>query len=134
MAAVEKGKGKKMKKIALLLLMMMAAPLLAQTAAVNGYCTAGAAAALTSGLKSSDTLQGIVPYCLVTVYLTGTTNKATIYADGNNTPLTNSFTANSDGSWLFYAATGVGYDIVMSGGTPSPVPPNCVGGLAEGAD
>jgi len=96
---------------------------LAQTAAANGYCTLGGAPAVTSGLSSSNYLQGIVPLCTVTVYLTGTQTKATIYADSNNTPLTNGFTANIDGSWMFYVAKGPGYDIVMSGGTPLPISP-----------
>jgi hypothetical protein len=104
---------------------------LAQTAAFNGYCTLGGSQSATSGLKSSNYLQGVIPHCTVTVYLTGTTNKATIYADAAGAPLTNSFTADAlpspnAGAWLFYAATGQGYDVMMSGGDspntyPSPV-------------
>jgi len=41
---------------------------------------------------------------------------ATIYSDKSSTALTNPFTANSDGSWLFYAATSKGYDVKLSGG------------------
>lgn len=90
---------------------------LAQTAPVSNYCVLGAKQASTSGLNSSNYLQGIIPRCTVTVYLTGTTTQApVIYKDSANTPLTNPFTANADGSWLFYAPSGTGYDVVLSGG------------------
>ena len=59
---------------------------------------------------------GLIPQCSVTVYLTGTTNKATIYSDANNTVLTNPFKATTKAQWLFFAAEGQGYDVVMSGG------------------
>jgi hypothetical protein len=115
-----------MKKLILLLFVFSAVNAAAQTAAFNGYCTLGAAHATISGLNASNYQQGMIPSCTVTVYLTGTLTKATLYADAGGTPLTNSFTANTNASWLFYAATGAGYDVVMSGGTspntyPSPV-------------
>lgn len=97
---------------------------LGQTAAVNGYCTLGAAPAVTSGLNSSNYLQGIVPNCTVTIYYTGTTNLvpgSVVYSNSTGTILGNPFTGNTDGSWLFYALTGIGYDIVLSGGNPVPV-------------
>ena len=98
-------------------------PALGQTAAFNGNCTEGGIPSLTSGLPSSNRLLGVIPHCTVSVYLTGTTTLATIYSDANNTTLTNPFTATpvylpNSGSWLFYAATGQGYDVVMSGGDP----------------
>jgi hypothetical protein len=57
------------------------------------------------------------------VYLHGTQNLATIYADSNNTPLSNPFTANAytspnSGGWIFWAATSVCYDVVGNGGVP----------------
>ena len=52
----------------------------------------------------------------MTVFITGTTTKATIYADGSNTPLTNPFQAKLNGQWLLYAATTPSYDIQLSGG------------------
>lgn len=100
----------------------------AQTSAFNGYCAMGGGGSVTSGLKSSNYLQVIVPGCTVKVYLTGTTNIATIYKDASNTPLANPFTATTiqstqTGQWLFYAATGQGYDVVMTGGiTPNTFP------------
>lgn len=86
------------------------------TAAFNGYCTLGATVSSTSGLKSSNFLQGVIPQCKVTVYLTGTLTPATIYSNAGSGSLTNPFTANVNGSWLFFAAEGQGYDVVMSGG------------------
>jgi hypothetical protein len=118
----------------ILLLMIFALPLLAQSPAtmpVTGYCTLGGSHAAVSGLNSTNYLQGIIPGCTVTAYLHGTTNLATIYADDNNTPLSNPFTAvmpNSpnSGAWIFWAATGEGYDVVGSGGVapityPAPI-------------
>jgi hypothetical protein len=200
-----------MKKI-LFLIFFLTTSLYAQTAALNGYCNLGATKALTSGLNSSNSFQGLVPSCTVTVYIdsvysvenasytsggtvTGTTGQtcnvtflggttdgtgtvtltgtntigsgatitvssggdystapttatlssgtatcsgtaavsatmtpalATLYSDSSNTVLSNPFTANTDASWLFYAAVNQGYDISMSGGIspyvyPSPV-------------
>jgi len=46
---------------------------------------------------------------------------ATIYSDGASTPLSNPFTSQTNGQWLFYAGNGE-YDITMTGGgLPSPV-------------
>jgi hypothetical protein len=105
-----------MKKV-LLFLFLIVTPMFSQTGVVSGYCNLGATQANTSGLKSTNYLQGVIPDCTVKVYLTGTTTLATIYSDSLSTPLTNPFTANADASWLFYAATGQSYDIVLSGGT-----------------
>lgn len=93
----------------------------AQTAAIQNHCTQGGVQANVSGLPSTNYLNGIIPSCTVTVYLTGTQTKATIYADGNNTPLSNPFTANAansidPGGWKLFAAVNQGYDVVMSGG------------------
>lgn len=196
-----------------LMLFLFAAPSFASTAAITGYCVLGATPAKTSGLSSTNKLQGIIPSCTVTVYLnslysvesasytsggtitgsfgqtcsaeflggttdgTGTitltgTNTiaggtafvvssltgvyssapttatlsngtatcsgtatisavmtpalATIYSDSSSTALTNPFTADADGFWLFFAAVNQGYDVVLSGGVspniyPSPV-------------
>jgi hypothetical protein len=121
---------------------VLAPALRAQTAAVNGFCNQGGTHSKTSGLSSSNYLQGIVPHCTVTVYLTGTTTKATIYADAVSTPLTNPFTAGdiapvSAGKWIFFAVIGQGYDVVLSGGDapntyPSPVTIVDVGQLGTG--
>jgi hypothetical protein len=97
---------------------------------VNGDCTIGGQQALTSGLPSTATqqigttnvlagagVQDSFPFCIVTVYNTGTIVKATIYSNSTGTTLANPFSANNDGSWTFWAAQGAGYDIVISSGT-----------------
>lgn len=93
----------------------------AQNSAVTGYCVKGATPATTSGLNSTNTLQGVVPGgpagCLVQVYVSGTVTPATIYSTVGGTVLTNPFRATTSGQWVFYAATGA-YDIVLSGGLP----------------
>jgi hypothetical protein len=123
----------------------------AQNSALTGYCTQGATAALVSGLKSTNQLQGVIPKCTVTVFQTGTSTKATIYSNSTRTPLANPFTANAtSGQWLFYAATAC-YDVVLSGGTPPnsfqspvtltgicpvslPIPGSVDAGIYAGAD
>lgn len=94
----------------------------AQTQATQGFCSTGGASVVTQGMKSTTAVQVSYPKCLVTVYLTGTTTKAAIFSNGSGGVLGNPFTANTDASWIFFAATSVGYDIVMSGGTPVPFP------------
>lgn len=109
-----------MKKIlAILATLLVPTAALSQTGAIADFCKQGATAAQTVGLQSTNQLQGIIPSCTITVYLTGTTSIATIYADGVSTPLGNPFTANAvTGQWLFYSAVNQGYDVVLSGGIP----------------
>lgn len=90
----------------------------AQVGAFTNYCSQGASQATTSGLKSTNYQLGAIPSCAVTVYLTGTTTKATIYSNSSSTPLTNPFTATTAGQWLFYASITSCYDVTMSGGFP----------------
>lgn len=95
----------------------------AQNAALTDFCVQGGTPAAVSGLPSTNRMQGIVPSCTVTIYLTGTLTKATIFSDIGGTPLSNPFTANALGSnapgqWLAYAAKGSAYDVVLSGGIP----------------
>src|SRR5208282_5296198 len=107
-----------MKKILFLLALLFPIAAHAQTAAYSGFCDQGATSATTSGSNSTNKLQGVIPYCTVTVYLTGTLTKATIYKDAINTPQTNPYQTLANGQITFYAATGQGYDIVKSGGIP----------------
>ena len=107
-----------MKKILFLLALLFPIAAHAQTAAYSGFCDQGATSAVTSGLSSTNKLQGIIPYCTVEVFLTGTLTHATIYKDAINTPQTNPYRTTVNGQITFYAATGVGYDIVKSGGIP----------------
>lgn len=102
----------------------------AQFVAFNGVAEYGGRQATVSGLAASNYQLGIIPHATITVYLTGTTTLASIYSNASGTVLSNPFTADtlssaSPGAWLFYAATGQGYDVVMSGGdapTVFPVP------------
>lgn len=95
----------------------------AQTSVLPMYsCENPGVKAITSGSSSSNFLQGIIPSCLVTVYLSGTTTKAPIYKDSFNTPQDNPFKANTNGSIPpTFAATGAAYDAVLSGGIPPNV-------------
>lgn len=120
--------------IALLIALGATSAAFAQTTgAIQGHCYLGGQQVLLSGMQSTNYQQGIVPACTVTVYLTGTQTKATIYADGSGTPLSNPFTANTatsldPGGWIFWAATNQGLDVVLSGGGSNPnctTAPNC---------
>lgn len=116
----------------------------AQYSAANGSCILGGTKANVSGMTSSNYLEGIVPACTVSVFLTGTATPATIYSTATGTPLSSVFTANglasvNPGGWLFFAAPSACYDIVLSGGSapnnyPAPVPLTdvCVGGGSSG--
>ena len=99
----------------ILWLLLLAAPVAAhaQTAAIPVYwCSLPGTQATVSGLKSTNYQLGVIPSCLVTVYLTGTTTIAT------TTPQS-PFTANTNGSIPpIFAAINQGYDVVLSGGIP----------------
>ncbi len=58
----------------------------------------------------TDTKGDIISSASVTVYLTGTTTKATIYSDEGSTPKANPLTSDSKGEVWFYVADG-DYDI-----------------------
>ena len=120
------------------MLILFFAPLVAsaQVGAVTGFCVQGAVSSATSGLPSTNKLQGVIPQCLVTVYLTGTLTKATIYSNSSEGTLTNPFQANINGQWLFYAAFTSPYDVVLSGGYPPNVytiPVTITGIIANGS-
>lgn len=87
----------------------------------NNSCQQGGKTVITSGVSGAPRVQGSYPQCQVRVYLTGTLTLATIYSDNISTPKANPFTANTDGSFFFYAANGR-YDVTLSGGgLPAPV-------------
>ena len=107
-----------MKKLFALIVLAVSLPASAQLAPVNGFCEQGAQAAVTSGINSTNKLQGIVPGCTVTPYLTGTTTLATYYLSLTGNPQTGPFTADTTtGQYLFYATSGVGLDVARSSGT-----------------
>ncbi|MHB1952140.1 MAG: beta strand repeat-containing protein [Sulfobacillus sp.] len=111
-----------MKRLGVLIgLFLNAISLFAQTGAIQGYSYMGGTPARTQGLQSSNYLNGVIPSATISVYLTGTQTLATIYKDGNNTPLGNPFTSNAvnstnPGGYIFYAATGQPLDVVASRG------------------
>jgi hypothetical protein len=105
--------------ILLTLLLPLAAR--AQNAPLQGFCQDGGQTVITQGLASSNTVQASYPQCKVMVYLTGTTTPAPIF-NAAGTPISPPLTANTDGSWIFYAAEGVGVDVNLSGGTPIAFP------------
>lgn len=109
-----------MRNILLLFAILFPLEALGQYASVNGNCNGGATTAALSGMQSTNYLQGQIQSCTVTVYLTGTTNLATIYPTATGGTLGNPFTASTSGQFLFYAATGAGYDVVGSGGNNNP--------------
>ena len=89
-------------------------------ARTSGYCEQGGQVTVTGGVQSSTKIQQSYPQCTITVYLTGTTNAATIYSDNSGTPLANPFTASKTGLWFYYADNGT-YDVKLSGGgIPTP--------------
>lgn len=88
----------------------------------QGFAQQGAGTVVTAGLGSTNLVQTSYPLATVTVYFTGTTTRAPIFADSLSppTPLANPFTANVNGYWFFYAADGR-YDVMLSapaGGLP----------------
>src|ERR1035441_7441176 len=106
-----------MKKWLAVVVLAIGARCYGQVSAINGFCEQGGTSAAGSGLKSLNYLQGIPPSCLVTPYLTNTFTLATYYLSIGGSPQTGPFTANTNGQYLFYAASGVGLDVVRSSGT-----------------
>lgn len=88
--------------------------------AVQGFGMVGGIRVVTQGASSITRVQGSYPQCRVRVYASGTTGLSPIF-DALGNPLPNPFTANTDGSWLFYAGNGVPIDVVMDGGIPVPM-------------
>ena len=114
-----------MKRLAFLALILFgfAASSFAQNAPFQNFCVQGGVSSVTQGLGSTNKLQGIIPSCTVTVFLTGTQTLAVIYSNAGGTPLANPFTAVplgavAPGMWTFWAAKSAAYDVVLSGGIP----------------
>lgn len=83
---------------------------------IQGFAQQGGQSVFTAGHESTNVVQESFPYATVTVFLTGTTVLATLYADNHTTPtpLANPFTANENGYWYFYVVNGR-YDVRLSG-------------------
>lgn len=103
-----------------LLLFATARPASAQLANAQGWCESGNMLVNTSGLLSTNLVQGSFPQCTVSVSIHGG-GTATIFSTGASAPLSNPFTAATNGRWIFYAANG-DYDITLTCTTPC-VPP-----------
>jgi len=86
-----------------------------QTAKYQNWCEVGNKSIVVQGLGSATKAQATLTDCAITVYLHGSTNTAVLYRDESNTPLGNPFSANSDGSFAFYASTSSHYDVTMIG-------------------
>jgi hypothetical protein len=118
------------KVIALASLLVAASAARAQYYAIPvQLCGNTATQAFVSGLQSTNYLAGVIRGCTVTVYLTDTSTKATLYSNATGSTLGNPFTADLlTGKFLAFAANGQGYDVVLSGGGANPsctTTPNC---------
>ena len=82
----------------------------------QGWCQNGGVTLQVGGLPpSAQKVQGSYPNCLVSVYYTGTSSLAPLYADNSGTVLPQPFHADpTTGYWFFYANSGR-YDIRFSG-------------------
>jgi parallel beta-helix repeat protein len=79
-----------------------------------GWAQDGGKTVSIGGATSSNSFQRSYPSATVTVYLTGTTDLATLYSDRIGTSESNPLTAGSDGKWEFYCDERV--DVRLSGG------------------
>jgi len=88
---------------------------------VHGWCEKGAAPVVapstSGGVPITRNFQQSFPTCTVTVYATGTGGqKANIYnANSLSAPLSNPFTATTQGYWSFFSPNGI-VDVQISGG------------------
>lgn len=90
-------------------------------ASFSGWCEQGGVRVTVAGQRSTANFQESYPNLTqsgsgpsVTVYLPGTTTKASIYSDDSGAVLANPFPATATGQYLFFAATG-SYDLLISG-------------------
>ena len=122
----------------------------AQYFAVSGNCELPGQAVVVSGMSQSGTkplsggalttgsgVMASYPQCKVTVYPAGSSTPlatGSVYADATGTVLGNPFTANTDGSWIFYVPAAC-YDVALASGTspPSQLPaPRTLSGKCAG--
>src|ERR1700722_17471339 len=79
------------------------------------YCQQGGTTVSTASIISATKVQASYPGCTISVYLTGTSNLATVYADNNGTPKANPLTADNTTGYYFYYADNGTYDDQVSG-------------------
>lgn len=100
-------------------LMLWSSPSFAD-GSLAGWCELGGQNVLTSGLPSSTLVQQSFAQPTVNVFIYGTVTPATLFSDNSGTPLSNPFTASTQGYWAFFAANNA-YTVTCSGGgIPSP--------------
>ncbi len=96
-----------------ILLLLMAAAAFARTP-VSGWCEAGNQVVVTPGVSNSTTkVQRSYPSCTVRVTIYNGA-AATLFSDDSGTSLSNPFTANTNGSWSFFADANT-YTVTLSG-------------------
>lgn len=124
-----------MKRLLLLSLLVFSGAVrlsFAQYFAVSGNCELPGQAVVVSGIAQAGTqplsgtpftagtgVMASYPQCLVTVYPANSgapVPAGNVYSDAAGDSLGNPFTANTDGSWVFYVAAAC-YDVVISSGT-----------------
>lgn len=119
-----------MKRFLWLLLMAgLATPAFSQTHAFNGMCEQGGVSAAVSGLNSTNKLDGIIPSCTVSVYFSGTTTLAPIYAASTGTGSVAGVTITAGGS---YSACPTGVTFTGGSGTGAAGLPVCTGTAITG--
>jgi len=101
--------------LSLIIVMLMACASAEARQRIQGYAEQGGQVATIGSASSTNKYQRSYPNATVTVYLSGTTTKATIYSNSGGTVKANPFTANANGFWHFYVDDGR-YDIRFSGG------------------
>lgn len=103
-----------------LLFLLLAVPALARQR-IQGWCEAGNRTITVNSTTSSATtpVQRSFPSCTVTVYVTGTINLASLYADNAGTTKTNPFNADTNGYWFYYADDGTYDNGFTNGGFPN---------------
>lgn len=87
---------------------------------VQGDVERGGNTVTTDNRTSTTLVEVSYPSATIDVFNAGTGTHSTIFSDSIGTPLSNPFTADTDGHWQFWAASGF-YDVQFSGGgIPTP--------------
>ena len=115
-----------MKRLILTLLALITCSAGAQVGHYQNFCTFGSTQGYVAGLLTQNNLLSSQPSCTVTVYLTGTKTKATLYSNSTGTALANPFTASAQGYFSFYASTATNVDVTMSYQPKELLPPPTV--------
>src|ERR1700749_3180634 len=98
---------RKLLLLSVVALLWAALPAHAQQAPAHGWCEAGNTQVTTSGLLSTTLTQASYPACTVTVFIHGGGLASGLTQDSAGTqPLSNPFTAETNGQYLFYITPG----------------------------